>query len=288
MIDINNITIGSDPEFPALNAEGTPQSVVGYIPGTKSQPFDLDAEGKYSIQHDNVGVETCIPPSRMAEEFVRHMMTSRNLAQQKLQQTRPDLSLASLSSCRYSAHELDSHEARTFGCDPSWCAYTEEVSPRPSPEQVGNLRSFGFHIHIGFKLTDENESAIEYALKIIKAMDIMCGVPSLFLDDDQDRRSIYGNPGDFRFRQIDDVTVVEYRSLGAAMHRSEELIEWVFNQTMKAVELANNWNEEIIAKSTLVEHTISTANLKLAQTIIDNFNIQIPSNEVRIRETIVA
>ena len=43
---IKNITIGSDPEFAAFENE-EPKSAVGFIPGTKREPFPLTEESVF-------------------------------------------------------------------------------------------------------------------------------------------------------------------------------------------------------------------------------------------------
>lgn len=271
-INLNAISIGSDPEYAAIDQNGTPRSAVGYIPGTKSEPFPLDDKGEFSIQIDNVGVEACIPPAYSREEFVNSMMTAKELTQKKLQEQRPSLVLQSLSSARYSEAELNSETAQTFGCDPSWCAHTGEVSHRPSPVDVGNLRSFGCHIHIGFKTTND-ASAMDTAINIIKAMDIMCGLGSVLLDQDADRRSIYGNAGDFRFRQIEDLNIVEYRTLGGAMHDNAELLGWVYDQTIKAVQMADTWED---IDMSVIEFAINEGDTELCQELLSHYQIELP------------
>ena len=282
-IDLNNITIGSDPEYAVVNQNGTPVSAVGFIPGTKHAPSPLDEQGEFSIQIDNVGVEGCIPPAHTKEEFINSMAMIKELTERKLQESQPTWALKSLSSQRYSADELNSETAQTFGCDPSWCIHTQNVSPRPSPEQVGNLRSFGFHIHIGFKLANPDVLAIDVATRIIGAMDIMCGLPSIVMDTDGDRRAIYGNAGDFRFRQIEDINIVEYRTLGGAMHDNDELTGFIYDQTIKAVELANSWSEQPDLRQ--VANAIDNGDVELAKELLNFYNIQIPAHA--IRESIV-
>lgn len=273
MINTNKITIGSDPEFAAFDQNGTPRSAVGYIPGSKREPFPLTDDGEYSIQIDNVGVEGCIPPANTREEFVTSMVTIKQLCEMKLQETRPNWHLRSVSSARYSKKELDSDTARLFGCDPSWDVYTMEVSNRPTPQQVGNLRSFGCHIHIGYKLDNPDDNAVEYAKRIIKAMDITIGLSSLFLDTDEERAAIYGNPGDLRFRQIEDINIVEYRTPGGAMHRNTELLGWIYDQTIRAVHMANQWTNEMENDGDIVRHTIASRDLTVAKTLINKYEI---------------
>lgn len=269
---IHNITLGSDPEFAAYDENGVPKSAVGFIPGTKQEPYPMTEDGSYSCQIDNVGVETCIPPCRTKDEFVNAVLTSKDLAEKELQKLQPNWSIRSKSSEMYSDLELSSKTARTFGCDPSWDVYSQGISPRPSPDEVGNLRSFGFHIHIGF----QSEDPMRSLENIIKMMDITCGVGSLLIDNDTRRRSIYGNPGDFRFRQVDDITIVEYRTLGGAMHRDEETIGWVYDQTMKAISMASNWKDEYDDIAADAASIIKDGDNERAVNFLTQYEIQIP------------
>jgi len=276
-MNIRNITLGSDPEFLAIDENGTPKSAVGFIPGTKKEPFPLTENGEYSIQIDNVGVEGCVPPTRTKEEFINSIITIKKLANAKLQETQPSWKIVSSSSSRFEKEELDSDTARQFGCEPSICVYTQDVSPRPSPDEVGNLRSFGFHIHIGFECDGNPITSLE---RIIKGMDIFCGVGSILIDSDNDRRNIYGNAGDMRFRYLDNgITIVEYRTLGGAMSRNEEIIGWCYDRTMDAINAANNWTSELEDLAEKAKLIIDKGNDVAATEFIKNLNIQIP-NEI--------
>jgi len=270
---IKNITVGSDPEFAAFENE-TPKSAVGFIPGTKRQPYPLTDDGEFSIQIDNVGVEGCIPPAYTKEQFVNNIEIIKKLTQEKLQEQQPLWQLRCVSSARYSNKELNSQIAQLFGCEPSYDAYTLDISPRPTPEQVGNLRSFGFHIHIGYEC--EGSDARDAAINIIKAMDLTVGLGSLFLDTDTDRRQIYGNPGDFRFRQIENINIVEYRTLGGAMSRNEIITGWVYDGVMQAVELANNWSSQLENDTLIAAEAIRNNNVEVAASIMNKYNINNP------------
>lgn len=188
-IEITSVTVGSDPEYGAIDNQGIPRSVVGFLPGTKQKPYPLNEH--VSCQIDNVGAETCIPPCKSEWEFLKFITSAKFKTQVQLRIKAPILSLVSKSSQRYSDEELQSDIAQMFGCEPSYCVYTGQRSPRPTPGQVGNLRSFGFHVHIGFPI-QEGENQPEYVERIIRAMDITIGLPSIIIDTDADRRQIYG------------------------------------------------------------------------------------------------
>jgi len=278
-INLENVTIGSDPEYAAIDSNGIPRSVAGFLPGTKKKPFDL--EDGVSCQVDNVGAECCIPPCKSEMEFVRNMVIAKVRTKKKLQELAPDYTLISASSLRYADSELQSDEARLFGCEPSYCVYTANVSPRPTPEQVGNLRSFGFHIHIGFPI-EEGENQIEYVNAIIKAMDYQIGVASIVIDRDTDRRSIYGNAGDLRFRMIKNILVIEYRTLGGFMHSNTELIAFVYRQTLKAIDMVNIGIDDI--NFIQCQEIIDNGDLDAALAFCKKRNIEIPQQYLPVTE----
>jgi len=107
IMSIKYITIGSDPEFAAVNEHGAPTSVIGLLPGTKKEPFEL-GEG-VSCQVDCTGAETCIPPCTSRDEFVHFIELSKVLTTQKLQEKAPNLSLVSLSSRTLNTHITSSN-----------------------------------------------------------------------------------------------------------------------------------------------------------------------------------
>jgi len=72
---ITKWTIGSDPEFAAVDATGTTRSVIGLIPGTKYEVHDL-GDG-YGCQQDNVMAELTIPPSDNKTDFVNHILEGK-------------------------------------------------------------------------------------------------------------------------------------------------------------------------------------------------------------------
>ena len=114
-------------------------------------------------------------------------------------------------------------------CDPDYNAYTEEVNPKPEGAST-NLRSAGFHVHVGYP----NQN-YETSVNIVKWMDVFLGVPSLLLDPDTERRKLYGKAGCFRLQPWG----VEYRVLSSYMMHNETFIRYVYKQTMTAVSHRN-------------------------------------------------
>lgn len=213
-------TLGSDPEFCGYDIiRNKPVSLIGLLGGTKEEPKPIDVPGCF-IQEDNVNAEFTIVPSTNYFTLVDTIRNCINYTNNIL--SHKNIELRAYSSSIYDENELNNEKAMEFGCDPSYCAYTSNITEVPSPEEVGNIRSAGFHIHFGWN--EHNISVMEY-LNFIKLCDAFLGVPSLFYDDDDNRRKIYGSLGDFRLQKWG----IEYRTLGAAMFEQPEIVNHGIN-----------------------------------------------------------
>jgi hypothetical protein len=262
---MEQITIGSDPEFGISDFGGIPKSGVGLIKGTKKRPLSI-GEGCFR-QEDNVGAELTFPPTRSVDEFLYYIQYGRKKIDEILAEH--ELQTVAISSMRYAPEELRSKKAMTFGCEPSFDAYTEQVSYRPEPEDVGNLRSFGFHFHLGWK-GNKHHHTIE---DLVKLCDVYMGLPSILLDDDTERRQLYGNPGDFRFTSYG----FEYRTLGGALLRSPEIIAFLYQQLLNVVE---DYKHKVSAAkinlcSEEIQLAIKNSDVGLTKELLQEFNINI-------------
>lgn len=225
-----NPTIGSDFEIAVFNKRHNAYiSGIDLIGGDKNNPISI-GEG-CSKQEDNVAAEFCIPPVTNLADFQKYIGYCLQVGNNILKDIDADLELRVVSSAVYDEFQLLHPKAMEFGCDPSFSIYTKDVN-HPKAENAGNLRTFGFHIHLGW----ENINDADLEDDVIFLMDLFLGVPSIILDPDKDRRRVYGAAGDFRYKSYG----VEYRTLGSNMMRTPELIEFVFNQTLKVIEVINN------------------------------------------------
>lgn len=152
-------------------------------------------------------------------------------------------------------------------CDPDFNVWTESVNV--PPENTTSLRSAGGHIHVGY-----DNPTMERSSKIIMAMDIFLGIPSIILDKDKDRRKMYGKAGCFRFKDFG----CEYRTLSNFWIFDDELIEWVFNNTQKAIEFVNN--DTIITNDKEIINCINNQDITLAYQLINSLNISLPKSQL--------
>lgn len=210
--------IGGDPEFPCIDrSNGKYISLVPYVKGTKHEPHPIPIP-LCAQQIDNVAIEITTPP-------VPDFWIYKDIVDQCIKYTNkwlvginPNYELDIVSSARYEPEELDSDIAMLFGCESSFSIYTNDVSHRPRAEEVGNLRSFGYHIHYGFTKKINKQDMYDF----IFLNDLFLGIPSVYKDTDWDRRMLYGNLGDHRIKSS---SRVEYRTLGAGMHNYPDFIE---------------------------------------------------------------
>lgn len=276
-------TIGTDIEKFVVDAEGTSVSVEGKLGGSKKEPLDI-GQG-CNRQEDCVLAEFGTPPVYYGEvdKFVENLEYCTRVGNEILGEI--GLHLLAGSSRHFDPKELATEQAMTFGCDPSFNVYTRSLSVIPDPEDVGTLRSAGFHIHIGFpeKFCPTEFDYILATEKLIKLMDLNLGVPSIIMDMDTERRQIYGKPGDFRFRTLDNgIFVMEYRSLGGGLLGCKESIEYVFKGTCKVIDdfLAGVEVPEEMEQQ--IQDCILNNDLDLAKNIIQKMNVAMP--KVRVFE----
>jgi len=210
--------IGGDPEFPCIDtATGRYISLVPYVEGTKYKPHPIPIP-KCAQQIDNVAIEITTPPVPdywIYKDIVDQCIEHTN---NWLKDINPNYKLDIVSSARYEPEELESDIAMLFGCEPSYSVYRNDVSSRPRAEEVGDLRSFGYHIHYGFTKRINKQDMFDF----IFLNDLFLGMPAVYKDTDWDRRRLYGNLSDYRIKSS---SRVEYRTLGAGMHKYPEFIE---------------------------------------------------------------
>jgi hypothetical protein len=227
---ITGVTFGADPELFLQSIDnGQFVSAVGRIGGTKAEPKSLPVLGS-AVQEDNVAIEFNIAPCVTKQGFVHSLVKTIEYLQSEV--AKQKLTLVCEASALFPEKELDTIEARTFGCDPDFNAWLRiENEPPMVPDDMWNLRSAGGHLHIGY-----NDPNAELSMQLIKTLDIFVGAPAIEHDTDTRRRLLYGKAGAFRFKPYG----VEYRTLSNFWLHSQEKMEWVFDQTQKAIDFVNN------------------------------------------------
>ena len=267
-------SIGTDPELFLVNEnnEGVPSEE--YFKGSKNRPTNIKGLGKgFSILCDNVMVEYNIPPCYNANEFIENNNKMLNWIKNYI----PEYINIDISASKYfNPEKLTSRTAKEFGCSPDFNAWYLEQNIKPDVNTT--LRSCGGHIHVGYSELDFDTS-----IKLIKLFDYFLGVPSIILDTDTERRKLYGNAGCFRLKDFG----FEYRSLSNFWLKSDELMEWVYNQVQFVFDFYNeNSNFEFLDSDEIVE-CINTQNISEAYRLIEKYNIQLPKLEVQENKNIL-
>lgn len=258
-----NITIGADPELFLINkATDKVISSIGLIPGVKGDPWKDEAWIKgYGLEIDNILAEFNIPPARTCEQFVNSIIFMKEYIRQFVKKINPDYDILCQASAYVDEDQLQSDEAKLFGCSIDFNAYTEAPNPKPKGETT-NLRSTGCHIHIGYP--DRN---VEKSISLVKYMDAYVGIPSVLIDPDTKRRELYGKAGCYRLTRYG----LEYRSLSGYFISSASIIQWTYEATMQAI------NAFYVGKSlpdpNLIQDCINSGNIELAKQLIKNYNL---------------
>ena len=214
--DIENITIGADPEVFVKDNNGRISSVIGALGGTKETPRLVSCGG---VQEDNVLAEFNIDPSTNAGQFTANISEVMSQLSNILRQKDLRVDCGRTASHNFDMDFLKSQgeKAMEFGCSSEWNTWTKDIMKKPDGEST-TLRTAGGHIHIGY---DDPIEAANYS--IVKLLDFQLGLPSVLKDKDTQRRSLYGQAGSMRHKPYG----VEYRTLSNFWLRSGQLVHSV-------------------------------------------------------------
>ena len=260
---INNITIGADPELFIIN-EKTKKVVssIGLIPGEKGNPYvAADMPSGFGMETDNILAEFNIPPVNTKLAFINNINYMKWYINKFVKNINPDLGILCAASKTVDANQLNSPQAKMFGCDVDYNVYSEQPNPKPEGNKT-NIRSAGFHIHIGY---DNNN--IDTSLALIRYLDMYLGMPSILKDKDKKRRSLYGKAGCFRLTSYG----IEYRVLSSAMMKDDKTLSFIWDQLEKAIHHCKI-HSTLLSPQTICD-VINNSDSKLAQHFITQYNI---------------
>ena len=255
-------TTGSDPEV-FLVKDGEVIPAIGLLGGSKEAPRQLG--NGFAVQEDNVMAEYNIPPAANAKDFANSIARGKDLVASLLPK---EISLLVAASVEFKPTALATKQAAEFGCSMDYDAWWGGEAGPPHLTNP-NMRFSGGHVQVG--LSGAAEHSNEQKL-VVKMMDLCLGVPAILLDADTERKKTYGTPGRYRPTKFG----LGYRSLSNFWIASHSLSEWVFRQTQRAVELANNPPADWDAREFDIYTAMSDNDKILAREIIDHFNIEMP------------
>jgi hypothetical protein len=258
------VTIGHDAEvFVAVNGHVT--SAIGLIGGTKDKPLPVKMGG---LQEDNVLAELNITPATSADAFIGN--TEQVLAELKAMLP-PDYDVVIASSHTYEKTDILSFgkQAVEFGCTPDFNCWSLDENDSPSPYTL--LRTAGGHIHIGFDDGDVVTTA--NIVDTIRMCDYMLGLPSVLLDGDTQRRSLYGQAGAYREKAYG----CEYRTLSNFWMKDKDLMRWVYNQAREAYLNRDEYkNMRGILVPSELQRIINTSDVDAASEYVQKLGLVLP------------
>lgn len=261
---INNIQIGGDPELFLREKEtGKIITAEGIVKGTKSKPFNFDPEDEFACTSlDCVLAEFNIKPAKTKAEYYYGI----EKALKYLNSTIPNnLEVVALPAARLESDQLITSIANTFGCSTDRNVWTDSSNPRPRP--MGNLRSAGCHITLGYDNPNKTVNSMW-----VKAMDLFLSVPSVIQEPMNERKALYGKAGAYRQQKWG----AEYRSLSNYVLSTKELIEWTYDNTIAAVNFVNEGNSYMLNdEADIIIDAINNNNEEKALYLIDKFKIKL-------------
>lgn len=261
---LTNILIGTDPECFIVNTKTNKvKSSVKLIPGTKEFPHYIDELGDgFALQTDNILAEFNVPPTNNVESWVSNINKMKEYIRSFVKKVDENYDILCAASQNVPKSELRSKQAKEFGCDPDYNIYTGDVNPKPAIAATTNLRSAGFHVHVGY-----DNCNVDRSLRLLTYLDAYLGLPSIIIDKDTQRRSLYGKAGCFRLTDYG----CEYRTLSSYFMKDDQHLKWVFKQTCKAINAYNHCHP--LPAGELVEEAINTNNTELAKELCKQYNL---------------
>lgn len=258
--------IGVDAEIFVVTPDGAVFNAEHLISGTKYEPTVI--EGSRTISADNILAEYTINPVETKDEFVKEISTMRSYVDSFIQEKgyRLDFSPARLDT----KQALDTENSLILGCDPDFNVYKRMMNEVTSGDAT-ELRSSGAHIHCSWP-TCNSTSNVEQIEKFIMACDLFLAIPFLFIEPNSERRKLYGKAGSFRFKQYTpELSGVEYRSLSGWAMSTDENLNFIWENLMKAIDFVNSDDE--IQDPSEIEEAINTNNLELASKLMRQYEI---------------
>lgn len=265
---MKDILVGADPEL-FVKQGGKHVSGFGLVPGDKKSPHKVDCG---AVQVDGMALEFNIDPADNEERFITNLETVMGILSEMV----PDYEVVADPVARFTKEYMATQpqEALDLGCDPDYNGWTLAENVKPDVDLP--FRTGAGHVHIGVVegASVEDQSFFKVCADAVKEMDVFLGLPSLFFDDDMQRREMYGKAGAFRPKSYG----FEYRTLSNKWLSNQDLMRWIF-QSSKAcmtsffggARLAEHYS-----KSVDLQEIINTSNKREAKKIILDAGLPMP------------
>ena len=263
---MNQILIGCDPEV-FVKQDGVFKSAWGLIKGDKKNPFPVR---NGAVQVDGMALEFNINPAATEEEFIINV---QDVFSQMCAMV-PEFEVVASPVAHFTEEYMKAQPeaALELGCDPDWNAWNQQVNKKPNAQRP--MRTASGHVHIGWTNGEDINSPVHFsnACAVGKQMDFFLGLPSLFYDDDQERREMYGKAGCLRIKSYG----MEYRTLSNAWLKSPSLMGWVFRNAKAGME-AMFKGDQMVDRFGDVQNIINNGDKAAAAKILKKAKIEVPN-----------
>lgn len=261
---MSKILIGCDPEV-FVKQKGIFKSAFGLIQGDKKNPLRVR---NGAVQVDGMALEFNIDPASSEDEFCINVVDV--LGQMKKMVPEFEVVATPVAHFTHEYMKEQPKEALELGCEPDFNGWTGNINPRPNADRP--MRTASGHVHIGWtnNANIHDELHRSQAFYAAREMDFWLGLPSLFYDDDKERREMYGKAGCLRVKPYG----FEYRTLSNAWLNSESLMRWVFRNAHKGIQSVMN-GISLVDKYGDIQEIINQSNKKEALKIIKKENIEV-------------
>lgn len=235
-----NITIGADPELFLYNTRVLKfESVHLYLKGYNK--WHTLAVPRGAIQADGVAAEFNITPATSRQEWMKSLNHVQRLLARYIANQNADIQLVAAPTVYFEPKYFASLPAdvRELGCNPDYNAYTGLANKKPETDKP--MRTGSGHVHIGWLDNElENPLADQHfaeCCKMTEKLDWLLYNSSLFWDQNEERRELYGQPGAFRPKKYG----LEYRVLSCAWLNNPQTKMFVFDaaKAITSMYLAN-------------------------------------------------
>lgn len=257
------VTIGSDVELFIKDLNGKLVLANKIVEETKENPRIVTVNNNiFKVHKDGAAIEYSIPICHTEEEFVKFHLEIQDYIKSILP---PEYTLVFEATALLEEDQMNDKDITVMGCDPDKNPYNK--TQNPTPDSSLNFRAAGGHIHFGYENHKENINA-----NIMRWCDMYLGLPSVCIDPDKLRRSLYGKAGAYRNKPYG----VEYRTLSNYMFSNEELLRFVYKNAVLAFEKGiDEYLDPVSLNSFSVQSAINNYAFPLAKTIIEENNIPI-------------
>lgn len=201
--------IGGDPEFFIGDEKGRVRSADDFFP-SKDDPIKVAARGdRFSrLFFDGIQAEMAVAHQSCREYFAGNIEKVWKEVYNRIPSDHRII-LSPSEKIRRSVISKADPEARIFGCEPDFNAYTLTTNTPEMDASEHPHRYAGGHIHLGLASQYLTKDKPEYKvaktedghIRIIRFLDLLLTIPTMRLDNDNGsklRRSKYGKAGCFR------------------------------------------------------------------------------------------